>query len=234
MANRDDFESGVKTAGLDFSWPREYGVHRNKSVQAGETRGGDQASAKHEDSGRYGEEDNSRRQCGCKNSWGGEEVSELLAADCKKMRGPTQNGRMRCSSGTTGCMKRRRTKKTKKRRGSSEPGQQHAWSPVQKEQQVHCTTSRNRQLGEEVCKCREGARPMKRCQGKRKERTKHWQCDSQAQGAGDKPWRNEELRNLDEGLPGLREGKLERAARSYRATNGERLWTCQKRQEETP
>ena len=33
----------------------------------------------------------------------------------------------------------------------------------------------------------------------------------------DKPWRNEELRNLEEGLSKLREDNLQKTARSYKA-----------------
>ena len=36
----------------------------------------------------------------------------------------------------------------------------------------------------------------------------------------DKPWRNEELRSREEGLPRLREEKLERAAMNYTSTTG--------------
>ena len=36
----------------------------------------------------------------------------------------------------------------------------------------------------------------------------------------DKPWRNEELRSSEEGLPRLREENLEKAASKYNATKG--------------
>ena len=47
--------------------------------------------------------------------------------------------------------------------------------------------------------------PMKRCEEKRKEWPKHWQCDSEVPGVEDKSWESEELRSLEGGLPqGLR------------------------------
>ena len=63
--------------------------------------------------------------------------------------------------------------------------------------------------------------PMRRREGKkRKEWAKHWQCDSEAQGTEDRPWRNEQLRNFEEGLSRLREDSLENAARSYTDNTG--------------
>ena len=35
------------------------------------------------------------------------------------------------------------------------------------------------------------------------------ECDLEVQGMETKPWRSEELRNLEEGLPRLKEGNLE-------------------------
>ena len=46
---------------------------------------------------------------------------------------------------------------------------------------------------------------LRRCEEERKVWAKHWQCDSEVQGVEDKPWRNEEVRSLEEGLPQLRE-----------------------------
>ena len=64
------------------------------------------------------------------------------------------------------------------------------------------------------------AKPMKRYEEKSKERPKHWQCDMDVQDLEDMRWRKEDLRSLEEGLPRLKEGNLERAARSYKATSG--------------
>ena len=50
------------------------------------------------------------------------------------------------------------------------------------------------------------AKPLKRCEEKRKECAKHcWQCNMEVQDLEDKPWKNEDPRSLDEGLPRLRE-----------------------------
>ena len=53
------------------------------------------------------------------------------------------------------------------------------------------------------------AEPMKKCEAQRKESAQHWQCDSELQSMEDKPWRNEEVRNLEEGLPRPKEGSLD-------------------------
>ena len=71
-------------------------------------------------------------------------------------------------------------------------------------------------LGELV----EDAKPLRGCEEKRKVWAKHWQCDSEVQGMQDKPWRNEELRSLEERLPRLKEEGREKAARSCKATCG--------------
>ena len=47
---------------------------------------------------------------------------------------------------------------------------------------------------------------LRTCEEERKVWAKHCQCDSEVQGVQDKPWRNAELRSLEEGLPQLREG----------------------------
>ena len=64
------------------------------------------------------------------------------------------------------------------------------------------------------------AKLLKRCEEQRKEGAKHWQCNMEVQDLDDKPWRNEELRSLEEGLPRLREDNLEKAARSDKAAIG--------------
>ena len=51
----------------------------------------------------------------------------------------------------------------------------------------------------------EDARLLDRCGAKRKERTKHWQCDESVQNVEGKLWKSEELRKLEEALPRLKE-----------------------------
>ena len=58
----------------------------------------------------------------------------------------------------------------------------------------------------------EDARLLDRCEAKRKQWSKHWQCDEEVQSMQD-PWRNEELRKGEEALPRLKEGDLEKASR---------------------
>ena len=54
----------------------------------------------------------------------------------------------------------------------------------------------------------------------RKEWAKHWQCNTEVQDLEDKPWRNGELRSLEEGLTRLKEEHFEKAATSYEAATG--------------
>ena len=46
----------------------------------------------------------------------------------------------------------------------------------------------------------EDARLMDRCEAKRKEWARHWQCDEEVQNVEDERWKNEELRKLEEAL----------------------------------
>ena len=66
----------------------------------------------------------------------------------------------------------------------------------------------------------EDVRLMNRCEAKRKEWAKHWQCDESVQNMKDKPWKNEELKNLEEALPRIKECDLEKASRLYKAETG--------------
>ena len=47
----------------------------------------------------------------------------------------------------------------------------------------------------------EDARLLDRCETKRKERAKHWQCNESVQIWEDKLWKNEELKKSEEALP---------------------------------
>ena len=51
-------------------------------------------------------------------------------------------------------------------------------------------------------------------------RAQHWQHNTDVQDLKDKPWRNEELKSLDEGMTRLKEGDLEKVARNYKASTG--------------
>ena len=64
------------------------------------------------------------------------------------------------------------------------------------------------------------AESMKRCEEKRKDWAGHWQCDAEVSDMEDKPWRNEEIKSLEEGLPRLTRENLESAAWSYEAATG--------------
>ena len=66
----------------------------------------------------------------------------------------------------------------------------------------------------------EDVKPLARCEEKRKQWAKYSQCDTKVPGLKDNPWRNEELKNLEEGMPGLLEKALEKASKSYKAKTG--------------
>ena len=59
----------------------------------------------------------------------------------------------------------------------------------------------------------EDARLMDRCEAKRQEWVKQWQCGESVQNMEDKPWEDEELKKLEEALPRLKECDLEKASR---------------------
>ena len=63
----------------------------------------------------------------------------------------------------------------------------------------------------------ENARLLDRCEAKRKEWAKHWQCDESVQNMEDKHWKNEQLKKLEEALPRLKECELENVSRLYKA-----------------
>ena len=63
----------------------------------------------------------------------------------------------------------------------------------------------------------ENVRLLDRCEAKRKEWAKHWQCDESVQNVEDKPWKNEELKKLEEASPRLKECDLEKASGLYKA-----------------
>ena len=63
----------------------------------------------------------------------------------------------------------------------------------------------------------EDAKPLTRCEEKRKEWAKHWQCGTEVQDLKDKPWRSEELKKLEEDMPRFKESDLAKAAKNYKA-----------------
>ena len=65
------------------------------------------------------------------------------------------------------------------------------------------------------------AKPLARCEEKRKEWAKHCQSDTMGQDLQDKSWRNGELKTLDGDMPRLLEKELQMAAESCKAKTGE-------------
>ena len=66
----------------------------------------------------------------------------------------------------------------------------------------------------------EDARLLDRCKAKRKEWANHWQCDESVQNVENKPWKNEELKKIEEASPRLKECDLEKASGLYKAKTG--------------
>ena len=63
-------------------------------------------------------------------------------------------------------------------------------------------------------------RLLDRCEAKRKEWAKHWQCSEDVQNLENMPWKHEELKKLEEALPRLKECELENVPRPYKAKTG--------------
>ena len=61
---------------------------------------------------------------------------------------------------------------------------------------------------------------MGRCEAKRKEWAKHWQCDEIMQIMEDKRWKYEVLKRLEEALPRVKECELKKLSRLYKAKTG--------------
>ena len=77
--------------------------------------------------------------------------------------------------------------------------------------------------GQSLKREEEDAKPLARCEEKRKEWAKIWQCGTEVQNQMNKPWRNEELKKLEEDMPRLREREsdLARAAKTCKAKKRE-------------
>ena len=60
----------------------------------------------------------------------------------------------------------------------------------------------------------EGARLLDRCEARKKEWERHWQCDEDVQNLEHKLWKNEELRKLEEVLPRLKECELDKVLKA--------------------
>ena len=88
---------------------------------------------------------------------------------------------------------------------------------VLKDVQGQCMKSPSQRRDEEEV---EDAKVLARCQEKRKDWMKHWQCGTEVQCQENRPWKNEELKKLEEDLPRLTESNL---AKAYKSENGSRL-----------
>ena len=63
----------------------------------------------------------------------------------------------------------------------------------------------------------EDARLVDRCEAKRTEWAKHWQCDEEVQHVEETLWKNEELRNWRKHCQGLKRCDLEKVSRLFQA-----------------
>ena len=66
----------------------------------------------------------------------------------------------------------------------------------------------------------EDVRSLARCEEKKTEWAEHWQHNTDVQDLKDNPWTNEEQKCLEEGMPRLKEGDSEKAARNHVASTG--------------
>ena len=65
---------------------------------------------------------------------------------------------------------------------------------------LHKITKPTAWRGGQILKKEEDAKPLVRCEEKGKEWARH--CDADVQDEKNKPWRNEELKKLEEDMPG--------------------------------
>ena len=72
----------------------------------------------------------------------------------------------------------------------------------------------------QILKEEEDAKPLARCEEKKKEWAKHWQCGKEVQNQDSKRWYNEELKKLEEDLPGQEESDLANAAKIFKTKTG--------------
>ena len=68
-----------------------------------------------------------------------------------------------------------------------------------------------------LAKEEEDAKPLPRCEEKRKEWARHWHCGTEVKNQENKPWKNEELKKLEEDLPRLQESAIAKEAKTYKA-----------------
>ena len=61
---------------------------------------------------------------------------------------------------------------------------------------------------------------LDRCEAKRKEWARLWQCDEEVQNVEGKQWKNEELRSAEEAQLRVKECHLEEVSRLYKAPTG--------------
>ena len=89
--------------------------------------------------------------------------------------------------------------------------------------EIYCTNSKPTVQGgvQVLDEVETDVEPLRKCQVKRKERAKHWQCNTKVQDLKDKHWRNEGLQSLEEGLPSQREAQVEMES----ARCGTHCWT---------
>ena len=119
-------------------------------------------------------------------------VAELLAADCEKAWS-TQKKKKPCKNGTVGW----KNEKEDDRRKMEELHQQRVNQMIKSASLLHKITKPTaRKGGTQILKKEEDARLLDRCEAKKIEWAKHWQCDEGAQQVEDELWKNEELKEI--------------------------------------
>ena len=146
-------------------------------------------------------------------------VAELLATDCEKAwLDPGEEETMRKSY-----VQLEKMKKEDKKRKMEELHQQRVNQMIKSAEGsaglLHKLTKPTAWRGgaQILKKEEENARLLDRCEAKRKEWAKQWQCDESVQNMEDKHWKNEQLKKLEEALPRLKECEFENVSRLYKA-----------------
>ena len=171
-------------------------LQRNKNMQAGRTEEGDEVKQQ-ETLAFLTRMMNKMKATGGKDaqhSWW--DIDSL--AHFSQKRGSTQDEGTQCISGATGCKER---EKERRRKASNDRGSDN----------VKCCGKPAGMARRSAGAGRIGG-PMRRCEEQRKERARHWPCDS-----------NEQFRRFEEALPQLKEESLERVARSCKGYHGRLL-----------
>ena len=147
-------------------------------------------------------------------------VSEFLAADCERawIHPGWEDTMHKWYEWLWGYMKKKDEKEKMEEMHKRKVEKMNKRSAEERAGLLHKITKPTMWSGVQILeKEEEDARLLDRCEAKRKEWLKHWQCNEEIQSMQDKPWKNEEC---EETLPRLTEGDSEKASRLYKENTG--------------